>query len=130
MYNHFNFADSPLGGDFGVALSSSLFITGSLQYMIRQAAEMEMWMTSVKRIMEYGQLKSEDDEKVIKSHPPKNWPENGRIEFQNVSLNYDQENLALNGVTFGAKSGEKVFIVHINNKFNDVLCVHVHGSDI
>ena len=48
-----------LGGDVGVAISSCIFLTGALQYGMRQSAEAENLMTSVERVMEYGDLKSE-----------------------------------------------------------------------
>ena len=76
---------------------------------MRQSAEMETWMTSVGRILEYGQLESEEDESKEKIDVPDGWPEEGKIEFQNVSLQYNkEENLALSDISFRVKSGEKV----------------------
>ena len=51
--------DDVLGGDVGVAISSCIFLTGALQYAMRQSAEVENLMTSVERVMEYGDLESE-----------------------------------------------------------------------
>ena len=48
-----------LGGDVGVAINACLFLTGALQYGMRQSAEVENLMTSVERVMEYGELKTE-----------------------------------------------------------------------
>ena len=58
--NIFFFTDV-LGGDVGVAVTSCIFLTGALQYGMRQSAETENLMTSVERVMEYGQIKSEAD---------------------------------------------------------------------
>lgn len=99
-----------MGGDFGVVLSSSLFLVGGLQYALRQTGEMEAWMTSVKRILEYGQLEDEETRLGITSQPSKSWPRSGKIEMRNVSLSYDEEKLVLKNVTFDAKSGEKVLL--------------------
>ena len=48
-----------LGGDVGVAINACLYLTGALQYGMRQSAEVENMMTSVERVMEYGELKTE-----------------------------------------------------------------------
>ena len=49
-----------LGGDVGVAINACLYLTGALQYGMRQSAEVENMMTSVERVMEYGELKTEN----------------------------------------------------------------------
>ena len=49
-----------LGGDVGVAISSCLSLVGLLQHSIRQSAEAENLMISVERVMEYGDIKSEN----------------------------------------------------------------------
>ena len=98
-----------MDGDFGVALSACLVIAVALQYGIWQSAEMETWMTSAERILEYGQLQSEGNTCVMQSHPRETWPENGKIVFKDVSLNYDlKEKMALKGVSFEVEAGEKV----------------------
>ena len=48
-----------LGGDVGVAINACLVLTGMLQYGMRQSAEAENLMTSVERVMEYGELQCE-----------------------------------------------------------------------
>ena len=103
------YVDSSLGGDFGVVLTSCLIITGGIQYAMRQSAEMETWMISVERILEYGQLEREEDLEIETFNLAKTWPDSGTIEFQNVHLNYSQEGKsALDGLTFKVKAGEKV----------------------
>ena len=49
-----------LGGDVGVAISACLFLVGILQHGISQSAEAENLIISVERVMEYGNIKSED----------------------------------------------------------------------
>ena len=61
-----------LGGDVGVAVTSCIFLTGALQYGMRQSAETENLMTSVERVMEYGQIKSEADLTKTESPSEKN----------------------------------------------------------
>lgn len=65
-------------------------------------------MTSVDRIKEYFNLKSEDDRQddpLVSD----NWPENGDIQLIKVSMKYDQFlPYALSDITLKIKSGQKV----------------------
>jgi len=60
MIEFFHFLDT-LGGEVGLALSACMSLTGGLQYGMRQSAEMENQMTSVERVLEYGNLELEAD---------------------------------------------------------------------
>ena len=106
-----------LGGDVGVAVTSCIFLTGALQYGMRQSAETENLMTSVERVMEYGQIKSEADLTKTKSPSEKN-PDNdkhfseGVVEFDNVSLKYDEDcKLILKNINFKTEANDKIGIV-------------------
>ena len=57
------------------------------QYAVRKASDVENLMTSVERVMTYTKLDSEPGYKVGRL-PPENWPREGNITFQNVSLTY------------------------------------------
>ena len=103
-----------LGGDVGVAITSCIFLTGALQYGMRQSAEAENLMTSVERVMEYGQLPSEADliRKVEDNKNEENFS-HGKIVFDNVCLRYDADSgkKVLNNVTFATEASEKIGIV-------------------
>ena len=43
----------------GLVITSAISLTGTVMLGVRQSAEMENQMTSVERIVEYGQLTSE-----------------------------------------------------------------------
>ena len=105
-----------LGGDVGVAVTSCIFLTGALQYGMRQSAETENLMTSVERVMEYGQIKSEADLTKTKSPSEKNPDDKhfseGVVEFDNVSLKYDEDcKLILKNITFKTEANDKIGIV-------------------
>ena len=57
------------------------------QYAVRMSSDVENLMTSVERVMTYTKLESEPGYKVERL-PPKNWPSNGNIVFQDVTLTY------------------------------------------
>ena len=111
---YFSVADV-LGGDVGVAITSCIFLTGALQYGMRQSAETENLMTSVERVMEYGQLKSEADLTTKSADESKNEDlefSKGVVEFDNVSLKYDEESkLILKNITFKTDPNDKIGIV-------------------
>ena len=57
------------------------------QIAVKRATEVENLMTSVERVMTYTKLESEPGYKVERL-PPKHWPHEGNITFQDVSLTY------------------------------------------
>ena len=59
------------------------------QYAVRKASDVENYMTSFERVMSYTKLTSEPGYKV-EQLPPENWPREGNVTFQNISLTYYQ----------------------------------------
>ena len=99
-----------LGGDVGVAITSCIFLTGALQYGMRQSAEAENLMTSVERVMEYGELSPEADLQNSSS-TDENF-NHGKIQFDGVNLRYDADSkLVLKNVSFETQACEKIGIV-------------------
>ena len=104
-----------LGGDVGVAINACFWLTGAIQYGMIQSAEAENLMTSVERVMEYGQIKSEADLTTKSIDDSKNEDlefAKGVVEFDNVSLKYDEESkLILKNITFKTDANDKIGIV-------------------
>lgn len=69
----------------GLALTQAMGLTLTLQRGMRLWGELENQLISVERIQEYIDLEPELDNH---SQPPKLWPQNGRIEYKNVTLRY------------------------------------------
>ena len=110
--------------DVGLVISTILLLTRMLQFGIRESAQMENLMTSVERVMEYGEITTEqesdycskfsgpytsstvslsDNCKVIK---------NGIIEFRNVFLRYsDEYGYVLQNISFKTGKEEKVGVI-------------------
>ncbi|XP_001843089.2 probable multidrug resistance-associated protein lethal(2)03659 [Culex quinquefasciatus] len=76
----------------GLAISQAMILTGMVQYGIRQTAESIQQMTSVERVIQYTELKSEADPPKI---PPGDWPWKGQIEFRRMTLRYDKDGAAV-----------------------------------
>ncbi|KPM02613.1 ABC transporter-like protein 1 [Sarcoptes scabiei] len=99
------------GSIIGLTISQSLTLTSSFNWGVRQTTEVETYMTSVKRIIEFGKLDKEniDDCKTI---PPDEWPTKGDVVFENVCLHYPGcDEPVLKNLTFSIKAGEKIGIV-------------------
>ncbi|XP_043656548.1 probable multidrug resistance-associated protein lethal(2)03659 [Drosophila teissieri] len=103
------------GGDVGLAITQAMGMTGMVQWGMRQSAELENTMTAVERVVEYEDIKPEGAlEAPADKKPPKSWPEQGKIVFDELSLRYTpdpkSENV-LKSLSFVIKPKEKVGIV-------------------
>ncbi|CAG9782791.1 unnamed protein product [Diatraea saccharalis] len=97
----------------GLAITQSISLTGVFQWGMRQSAEMENQMTSVERVVEYAKLPQEP---ALRSDPqkkpPSDWPTEGAINFDNLSLKYAPEgNYVLHKLQINIMPQEKIGIV-------------------
>lgn len=99
------------GGNVGLAITQIIGLIGMTQWGIRQTAELENQMVSVERVLEYANLPSENTN--TSTSIPGNWPKNGAIEYENLSLFYKNEdcNPAIRNLSFKIQPQEKIGIV-------------------
>ncbi|KAG5889084.1 hypothetical protein JTB14_004928 [Gonioctena quinquepunctata] len=98
------------GGNVGLALTQAMALTGMFQFGMRQWSELENQMTSVERVQEYADLEHEKEGDV--KEPPKDWPQNGNVEFRNLYLQYSPDHPhVLRDLSFTITKQEKVGIV-------------------
>lgn len=107
------FKDLAAVGNIGLTVTQIMSLTNTLQWGIRQTAELESHLTSIERILEYSHL---EEEPMIDSKPetslPENWPTKGLVEFKNVNLKYNyQGNYILKDINFTVLPKEKIGIV-------------------
>lgn len=95
-----------LVGEVGMVITQAFSLTGLAQYGIRQWAEIENYMTSVERSLEYTEIEQEDKNgtKELK-HSLK-----GGIIYENVSLKYSGD-FVLKNLSFVIEAGQKIGIV-------------------
>ena len=108
--------------DVGLVISTVLAMAGMLQYGLRESAQVENLMTSVERVMEYGEVKTEQEleessmiqvsvKNLIVSTDEKSHP-GGEIEFRNVWLRYAEDcKYVLKNVNFKIGREEKIGVV-------------------
>lgn len=108
-------------GYLGLALVYAISLSGLFQYMVRQSALVETYMTSVERLLHYGRkLPSEhqaDDADVgcppaIRVVPSPHWPDKGTIELQSVCVRYRADlAVVLQAVSALIPGGAKIGII-------------------
>lgn len=100
--------------DAGMALAFAVQMSGIFQFAVRTQTELEAKMTSVERVAYYSEnIHPEGEWETTKGvDVPKEWPQNGQINFHGVKLRYRPKfPLALNDVTFEIKAREKVGVI-------------------
>lgn len=105
-----------MSGDVGLAISSSMILTGMLQIGVRQSAEVASNMTSVERVLQYTKLDNEENlNPNSTAAPDKAWPKEGKITFKDTYLWYNKvESPVLKNLNIVVQPGEKVTIFHSN----------------
>ena len=73
----------------GLALSYVAPMLGCVDTIIRSTADMETQMVKSERVIGYTKLEPEA-ELTSTTPPPQSWPEQGNIQFNNVSFSYTE----------------------------------------
>lgn len=105
--NFFIFVSGTSVGDVGLAVTQVFMLSGEVDWGIKQWADLENLMTSVERILEYIFVKCENKGGA----QVKNWPTNGEIAYENVSLSYNRKEVVLKNLSFSLNGKEKLGIV-------------------
>ncbi|KAJ3280788.1 hypothetical protein HDU79_011375 [Rhizoclosmatium sp. JEL0117] len=96
----------------GLALTYSLNVTQSLNWLVRQSCEIETNIVSVERMKEYIEIPQEAPYLIPRQAPPATWPENGVIEFRDYEARYREGlELVLRQLSFHVNANEKIGIV-------------------
>lgn len=86
-------------------------LTEVLNWLVRQAADLENNIVAVERIKEYTEVKNEADW-TTSTPPSPSWPQNGSIQFKQYCMRYrDGLELVLKSINVSIKGGEKIGIV-------------------
>ncbi|CAH1989487.1 unnamed protein product [Acanthoscelides obtectus] len=94
-------------GDVGLAITQVINLADDVQWGVRQWAEIENLMTSVERLVEYTEIKTETSGGAVVSE----WPSKGAITYDKVHLSYTKNDTVLKDISFVVKPKEKIGIV-------------------
>lgn len=87
-------------------------ITQTLNWLVRMTSDVETNIVAVERIKEYADAPQEAAWEIPNKTPPKGWPEQGTVQFQDYAVRYRPGlDLVLTDVNFNIQGGEKVGIV-------------------
>ncbi|KAG2222224.1 hypothetical protein INT45_014121 [Circinella minor] len=92
----------------GLSLYYAMSIPSSLSYIIRLYQNIELKMTSIKRIQKSLPHEQNEHKDTISINP--SWPEYGRVVFQNYT-SYTTDSSLFNGATFTINPGERISVV-------------------
>jgi len=96
----------------GLSLTYALSVTQTLNWMVRMSCDLEANVVSVERAKEYSNLKNEAPAVIEESRPPKQWPNQGIVEFKGYATRYREGlDLVLKKIDIKIRSGEKVGVV-------------------
>jgi len=99
-------------GMAGLSLTYALNITVVLNWLVRMSTEAETQLVSVERVMQYAKIDTEAPASILQTLPPRTWPQDGAIEFKNLTLRYRPDlDLVLRGITISIMPQEKVGVV-------------------
>ncbi|XP_074597590.1 ATP-binding cassette sub-family C member 4-like [Brevipalpus obovatus] len=100
-----------LPGSAGLVMTQLLSVAFLIQFVTVVSVEVESYMTSVERVLEYTKLETEAD-LITDIRPEANWPEKGAIKFENVTMKYPSApKPALSDISIRIDAGEKVGVV-------------------
>ena len=99
-------------GSVGVMVTYVLQLPGLLNALLRSQTQTENDLNSAERLVNYAyDLPIEAKYRILETQPPEQWPSEGRIKFENVSLAYRPElPVALKNVSIDIGSNEKIGI--------------------
>ena len=98
-------------GVIALSLTYALGTTGTLNWCVRQASELEVYMNSVERINFYAEELPTEKSKAL-PNDPENWPNKGEINFQDMKMAY-RPGLpnVLKGINLKIEGGERIGVV-------------------
>jgi ABC-type multidrug transport system fused ATPase/permease subunit len=96
----------------GLALSNALQMLVFVQWTVRMWGEVNSQMSSVGQIVHYSDIPSEAPAEIEETKPPKSWPAQGRIDFENIRLRYSKFGVdVLKDINLTIHPREKIGIV-------------------
>ena len=94
----------------GLSITYALQISSLMSFFVRMTTEVETNIVAVERVEEYSERPQEAAWKTVEMK--KTWPQKGIVEFINFQVRYREGlDLVLKGISFAAKSQEKIGIV-------------------
>jgi len=99
-------------GLVGLMMTYTISVTGTLNWLVRSASEVEQNIVSVERVLGYATLEPEAAQYVPEKKPAGSWPQEGAITFEHFSMRYRADlDLCLRDVSVHFKGGDRIGVV-------------------
>lgn len=99
-------------GFAGLCLSYALTLTSAQVFLTRFYSYLENYIISVERIKQYMHLPSEPPAVIPDNRPPISWPQEGRIDLQDLKIKYRPNTpLVLKGISCTFPAGKRIGVV-------------------
>uniref|UniRef100_A0A667YGH3 ATP-binding cassette, sub-family C (CFTR/MRP), member 12 n=1 Tax=Myripristis murdjan TaxID=586833 RepID=A0A667YGH3_9TELE len=99
-------------GLVGLSISYALNVTQTLNWLVRMTSELETNIVAVERTNTEWVPSTAPSRWVTDIQPPEQWPDAGRLQFENYKVRYRPElDLVLHGITCDIDTTEKIGIV-------------------
>ncbi|KAM0827964.1 hypothetical protein ACQ4PT_067850 [Festuca glaucescens] len=99
-------------GFAGLCLSYALTLTSAQVFLTRFYSYLENYIISVERIKQYMHLPSEPPAVIPDNRPPISWPQEGRIDLQDLKIKYRPNMpLVLKGISCTFPAGKRIGVV-------------------
>jgi ATP-binding cassette subfamily C (CFTR/MRP) protein 4 len=101
------------GSSVGLIIYSAILFCSQFQWMVKNWTEVETQMISVDRLNFYSSVPSEAAlYSSPEQAPPTNWPQHGRLQFDQVTLRYEPtDRPVLRSLSFTIEAGQRIGIV-------------------
>ncbi|KAI4962717.1 hypothetical protein ZWY2020_025902, partial [Hordeum vulgare] len=97
-------------GFAGLCLSYALSLTAAQVFLTRYYSYLENYIISVERIKQYMHLPSEPPTIIPDSRPPISWPQEGRIDLQDLKIKYRPNRHLFSKITY-LPAGNRIGVV-------------------
>ncbi len=109
------FVNSIAVGLLALVVTTTLTLSGELNWFVRQTSVLAVQMNSVERMLEYTKVEPEGSNSNITIITPNiEWPQSGAIHISNLSIAYSPQPNAqtvLTGISCDIRAGEKIGVV-------------------
>lgn len=98
------------GAQVGIALNIMLVANTTLLKLVENWTVLEISLGAISRLKTLQSTTPLESGTDWSFEPPKNWPSNGRVEFQNITAGYNPDSVAIGNFSLDVSPGQKLIV--------------------
>lgn len=115
-------------GFVGLALLNLVTLSENLQALIIQWTVLETSLGAVARIKDFAESTVSENTDSENGVPPEKWPQQGAVEFKDVTASYTEDRPVLNKISFTFNAGQKIAICGRTGRLDALLFSTIYRS--